>query len=124
VGQPLTVGTVKLTVVSFETKNDIGGETPAEGDVFVVVHITVQNTGGQALYLDPFYFALMDAEENSYDNLDLGGISDLMREGDVAPGGTLNASLVFETLAETKQLRFVFFDDNFEPRAFIPINLP
>ena len=111
VGAPITVGDLTLTINGVSSPEGSQFAQPAEGKRFVVVDLSITNSGSQAANVSTMLqMKLKDASGRQY-TLDLlattaeGGAAP---EGELAPGETVRGPVGFQVPSDASGLLFVF----------------
>jgi len=126
VGERITVGDLTLIVNGVSTPEGSQFAQPADGQRFIVVDLSITNTGSQAANVSTMLqMKLKDSAERQY-NLDLmattaaGGAAP---EGELAPGETVRGLVGFQLPVDASGLRFSF-DGNIFGAGKVFVQLP
>lgn len=111
VGEAISAGDLTITVNGVETPEGAQFAQPNAGNRFVVVDLSITNTGNQAANVSTLLqMKLKDATGRQY-NLDLmatTAASGAAPEGELAPGETLRGPVGFQVPGDAEGLAFVF----------------
>ena len=114
-GEGIKVDDAVLTVVSakkFTPSNQF--DKPESGKVFYIVNISMVNKGTTPIDYNEFNYKIQDANGVQTNATFLGSdVPNKMNSGSLAPGGKLNANLVFRVPKDMKSLKLVM-----EPNFF------
>lgn len=113
-GEDINVDDAVMTVVSaekFKPKSEF--DTPADGKVFYIVNVKIENGGTEPLDYNEFNYKIEDANGVQTDGAFVTDVPNKMNSGSLAPGGKLDANLVFEVPEDMKGLKLVM-----EPNFF------
>lgn len=113
-GEAINVDDAVLTVVSgekFTPKNEFS--EPSDGKVFYIVNIKIENGGEKALDYNEYNYKIEDANGVQTSTAFVTDVPNPMNSGSLAPGGKLDANLVFEVPADMAGLKLVM-----EPNFF------
>lgn len=114
VGEGIKVDDSVLTVASakqFKPKSEF--DKPSSGKAFYIVNVKIENGGKDPLDYNEFNYKIQDANGVQTDGAFVTDVPDKMNSGSLAPGGKLNANLVFEVPKDMKGLKLVM-----EPNFF------
>lgn len=113
-GEPINVDDAVMTVVSgkqFNPTNEF--EEPSDGKVFYIVNIKIENGGTVPLDFNEFNYKIEDANGVQTGTAFVTDVPNPMNSGSLAPGGNLDANLVFEVPKDMKGLTLIM-----EPNFF------
>lgn len=115
VGEAINVDDSVMTVVSgqqFTPSNEF--DKPSDGKVYYIVNIKIENNGSEPLDYNEFNYKIQDVNGVQTDAAFLGSdVPNKMNSGSLAPGGKLDANIVFEVPADMAGLKLVM-----EPNFF------
>lgn len=115
VGEAINVDDSVMTVVSgqqFTPSNEF--DKPSDGKVYYIVNIKIENNGTEPLDYNEFNYKIQDVNGVQTDAAFLGSdVPNKMNSGSLAPGGKLDANVVFEVPADMASLKLVM-----EPNFF------
>ena len=107
VGEPVEVNGIRLTVHKVEVKADLGQFTKAkEGRAFVVVEVTIENTGQNQHSANPFNLTLRDANGQSYSQSF--GSQDPLQLAQLVKGDKARGTVPFDVKADAKGLVLIY----------------
>ena len=123
IGDVITMGTTTLTVGGIEFSQGQEYSEPAEGYEFLVVDLTLENKGSQAITVSSLMqMAVKDADHYQY-SVDLFASMLLGQgspDGEIAAGEKLRGQVGFQVPKDATKLMFVF-DAGEEGRFFITL---
>lgn len=110
VGLPAELSDRKLTVSEVEYNYPAPNQFqhPKDGNQFVRLWLTLENTGDHQFDYNPLNFKLQDSTGVQKSNEFLTELPYSMEHGSLAPGGTLQANLVYEAPPGDTDLKFVY----------------
>lgn len=104
IGDSAKAGDLVFTVNSVRVDEGSDLLKPAEGNIYYIVDVTVENTGSQSETVSSLLmFKLLDSDGYSYD-ITFGPETKGQLDGEVSPGRKLRGELVFEIPKDAKGL--------------------
>lgn len=101
VGEPATVGGVKMTLTAADRKTSLSEfETAPEGKQYLIVSVQLENTSDKTHPFNPFDFKVQTAGGQVLDPSFTSTGSDL-KSGDLVAGGKTSGTIVMEVPVET-----------------------
>ncbi len=115
VGQAANVDDCEMTLTTVE--KSAGGEydkPQKDGCEFVIVTVTIKNNGKDNLSYNPFYFKMQNSQgqitDMTFTTIDQ---STALNSGDLAPGGSVSGTVVFEEPKDDTGLILQYQDNVF-----------
>jgi Domain of unknown function (DUF4352) len=109
-GTSMTVGDIALTPSKVERMLTVGSDTPKQGDIFVVVTLSVSNTNATAsATFDPASLAI--APGSSMPNIlpsELAGITDAIKVQDIPANGKVDGRVAFDVPQSALSLQLIY----------------
>lgn len=98
VGQTVKVSDSEMTVTKVERSNGSDYDKPQkDGDEFVIVTVSIKNDGKDKLSYNPFYFKVQNSQgQITGSAITSTNQSTALNSGDLAPGGSISGTIVFE----------------------------
>lgn len=98
---------VEVTEVEKSAGNDF--DKPAEGNEYVIVHVSIENNGDENISYNPFNFKM----KNSNGQIEDIGLITIdndtsLSSGELAPGGNVSGTLSFEQAKDDAGLQLIF----------------
>jgi Na+-transporting methylmalonyl-CoA/oxaloacetate decarboxylase gamma subunit len=109
VGEEITAGSAVITISKVEVSEGTEMAVPAEGNEWLNVSMTIENTGEEKQILDAAETMLLkDAEGNSYEVASTDKATGVLIDGTVAAGGKKTGWVGFEVKAGAKGLQLFY----------------
>lgn len=105
---------VEMTVTKVEKSQGTEFDKPKDGKEFVVVTVNIKNNSNEKLSYNPFYFKM----QNSSGQIEDGTFSTVnqdtaLKSGDLATGGNVTGTVIFEEPVNDKGLLLQYQDNIF-----------
>lgn len=112
-GMPFTKDGLRTTITSVERNYQPQYATPKDGQEFVKVNISFENVVKISRNYNAFYWKIENSNGDitDYSEAMLAQADDSLNSGELAPGGTKTASLVFSVPADDKELKLHYNSD-------------
>jgi len=115
VGETAKVDGVEMTVTKVEKSNGTEFDKPKDGMQFVIVTVKIKNVGKDEISYNPFYFKMQNSKGQITDE----GFSTVnqntaLQSGDLAVGGEVEGSLIFEEPVNDNGLILQYQDNIFD----------
>ncbi|WP_164214965.1 DUF4352 domain-containing protein [Virgibacillus sp. YIM 98842] len=123
VGEAVQLGDNVLTVTEVEKSDGDEFDQPKSGNEYVIVHVEIENSGEENISYNPFNFKMANSEGQIVDQaLTIIDSDTALESGELAPGGTVSGTIVFEQPADDPELQLQF-EPSFWSGDMIKINL-
>lgn len=123
VGEAVQLGDNVLTVTEVEKSDGDEFDQPKSGNEYVIVHVEIENSGEENISYNPFNFKMANSEGQIVDQaLTIIDSDTALESGELAPGGTVPGTIVFEQPVDDPELQLQF-EPSFWSGDMIKINL-
>lgn len=96
-GTELRLGSLSLKPLTSERMNQSGEDKPKDGDVYLIVHMTVRNTStSDTIKFDPLQMFLTDAAGLSLAPISLRSMTDQLQSVELKPGEEVDGLILYE----------------------------
>lgn len=114
VGEVVKYKGIEMTVTKIEKSQGTDYDKPKDGKEFVVVTVSIKNNSSDKLSYNPFYFKM----QNSSGQIEDGTFSTVnqdtaLKSGDLAAGGNVTGTVIFEEPVNDKGLLLQYQDNIF-----------
>ncbi|HAA63831.1 MAG TPA: DUF4352 domain-containing protein [Thermoanaerobacter sp.] len=124
VGETAAINGTEITVLKVEKSKGTEFDKPKSGMEFVIVTVKIKNTGKDKLSYNPLYFKMQNSK---------GQITDIafstinqdtaLQSGDLAPGGEVEGTLIFEEPINDSGLILQYQNNIFSKEAKLQFKL-
>lgn len=108
VGETATLKDASITVNKVTKSQGSEFNRPKSGYEFVVVEVTIKNSGTSTISYDPFDFSMQNSQGNitstSFSTVD----DDWLQSGQLASGGTVTGTISFEEPVNDSELTLIY----------------
>lgn len=109
VGEKVELDGQVVEVTEVEKSQGDDFEKPAEGNEFVIVHVSIENNGDDEISYNPFNFKMKNSNGQIEDQgLIIIDSDTSLSSGDLAPGGNVSGTLSFEQPIDDDGLQLIF----------------
>jgi hypothetical protein len=123
VGEAVQLDDNVLTVTEVEKSDGDEFDQPKSGNEYVIVHLEIENAGEENISYNPFNFKMANSEGQIVDQaLTIIDSDTALESGELAPGGTVSGTIVFEQPVDDPELQLQF-EPSFWSGDLIKINL-
>ncbi len=123
VGERCDRGGTALTVNSVKTTDTIDTfPTPAQGNTFLVVDVSIENTGAKDIPFNPLFFKVR-AEDGTESNSTILAPSPSLKTGELTPGEHVRGNVAFEISQSATGLLLLYQPLVFPQPEAIRVNL-
>ncbi len=122
VGAPLDLGGATITVTGTQRSGPNQGDLPRQGNEFLIVEFTLQNTSSRVLTFDASQFTLRASDGTLINYDDVTFQDNVLRTADMSPNQTRNTSVVFQIPTGSNGYTLVLGDAASGGIAAIPLN--
>ena len=114
VSEAASVDGCNMVVNGVTKSNGTEYDTPQSGNEYVIVNVTISNSGKENLAYNPFYFKMQNSQGQITD-MSFSSINQdtALNSGELAPGGTVTGTVVFEQPANDAGLVLQYQDNVF-----------
>ena len=114
VGEAASIDGCNMVVNAVTKSNGTEYDTPKSGNEYVIVSITISNSGKSNLDYNPFYFKMQNSQgqitDMSFTTVDQ---DTTLSSGELAPGGSVTGTIAFEQPANDPGLVLQYQDEVF-----------
>jgi len=114
VGDVIKINGTQLTVN--EVTKSAGGEfdKPKSGNEYVIIRVTIENTGNSTISYNPYYFKVQNSQGQITDPaFTIVDQDTALESGELAPGGKVSGTVVFEQPKNDPELKLQYTTDLF-----------
>lgn len=108
IGETATLNDASITVNKVTKSKGSQFVKPKSGCEFVIVEVTIKNSGTSNISYDPFDFSMQNSQGNittiDFSSLD----DDYLQVGQLAPGGTVTGTISFEEPFNDSELTLIY----------------
>lgn len=123
IGEVVKLGDNQLTVTKVEKSAGSDFDTPKEGHEYVIVHLTIQNTGNKNITYNPFDFSMVNSNGQIVDmGFTIVDTDTALSSGELAPEGKVSGTIAFEQLKDDPKLQLIYEPSFWSDKA-IKVNL-
>ena len=109
IGETIQLGDHKVTVTKIDKSSGNEIETPKSGNEYVIVHVTIENSGKDQISYNPYDFQLKNSQGNIVDPGFITVDQDTALEsGELAAGGKVQGTISFEAPQNDSNLDLIF----------------
>lgn len=112
VGETAKINDLEMTLTKVEKSSGSDYDKPKDGHEFVIVTVKLHNTGSGTISYNPLYFKMQNSQGQINDEtFSVVDQNTALQSGDLAPGGTVSGSVVFEEPKDDGNLVLKYQDD-------------
>ncbi|MDI6604042.1 MAG: DUF4352 domain-containing protein [Thermoanaerobacteraceae bacterium] len=124
VGETAKVNGAEMTVTKVEKSNGTEFDKPKDGMEFVIVTVKIKNGGKDKLSYNPFYFKMQNSKGQITDEtFSTINQNTALKSGDLAVGGEVEGSIIFEEPVNDNGLVLQYQDNIFNKEAKLQFKL-
>ncbi len=123
-GESGTAKGTTITVTKVEKSAGSEFDSPKEGMEYVIVYLKIQNTGEKNISYNPFDYKSMNSKKQIVDQaFSIIDSDTALSSGELASGGEVEGTLVFEHPKDDPNLVLLYYDNIFNSEASLEFAL-